>query len=461
MDAAGQTPALARWQRAVYGAPYLGYSIATLPVAAFIPAFYASERGLELAAVGLMIALTRLTDVVTGPAVGWVSDRLRTPIGRRKPVIIAGLPLLCLSAWMLFVPPDAAGLAHVFIWAALLYLGFTLIDLPFKAFGAELSPRYDERAELAGWREGFGLAGTMAGLAAAILVASQAGGALGDQLVVLALIAIIATPLLFALTLGLLREPPPPDETARELPLKAKLRIIWRNGPYRRLLFVSLLLVSSGFGASALTALILDQFYGAPALFPVLLLAELVMMVGSIPVWLFLSRRLSKHSTVALAALWGGTLSLIMPFVAAGSLEVFFVFAVLKAASLGAITVLLNGMAADVIDIDTARTGEARTGVYFAFWGMVNKGSVALGVLAANSLPGLMGYSAAEGEVRNAGALLWTYGLAPAAGLLISAPIINAWPISRDRQARLRALIERRAVRKSVAAAKMAPTPLP
>ena len=443
--------ALARWQRTVYGAPYLGYAIATLPVAAFLPAFYASERGLDLAAIGLMIALTRLTDVITDPAVGWLSDRLRTPIGRRKPVILFGLPLLCISIWMLFVPPAGAGLAHVFIWAALLYLGFTLVDLPFKSFGAELSPRYDERAELAGWREGFGLAGTLLGLLAAIFVARESSGALGEQLVVLATIAIVATPLLFILTLGVLREPLPPDTTARDLPLKTKMRIIWRNGPYRRLLVVSLLLVASGFGASALTALILEHLYDAQGLFPVLLLAELVVMVGFIPFWLWLAKRTSKHRAVAIAAIWGGGLSLAMPIVAFGSLEVFFVLAVLKAASLGAITVLLNGMAADVIDIDTARTGEARTGIYFAFWGMVNKGAVALGVLAATSLPGFMGYSASDDGVQNANALLWTYGLAPAAGLLISAPIINAWPISRDRQARLRALIERRVARKASA----------
>jgi Na+/melibiose symporter-like transporter len=433
----------------VYGAPYLGYAIATLPVAAFLPAFYASERGLELAAVGLMIALTRLTDVVTDPAVGWFSDRLRTGIGRRKPVILFGLPLLCLSIWMLFVPPEDAGLTHVFVWAALLYLGFTLVDLPFKSFGAELSPRYDERAELAGWREGFGLAGTLFGLVAATFVAREGSGALGEQLVVLAAIAILATPVLFALTLSILREPPPPDATARDLPMKAKLRIIWRNGPYRRLLFVSLLLVASGFGASSLTALILEQLFDAQALFPVLLLAELVMMVGSIPFWLWLAKRTSKHRSVAIAAVWGGGLSLIVPFVASGSLETFFVLAILKNASLGAITVLLNGMAADVIDIDTARTGQARTGVYFAFWGMVNKGAVALGVMAATGLPGLLGYVSNQEGVQNAEALLWSYGLAPAAGLLISAPIINAWPISRDRQARLRALIERRAARKA------------
>lgn len=50
------------------------------------------------------------------------------------------------------------------------------------------------------------------------------------------------------------------------------------------------------------------------------------MMVASIPFWLWLSKRYSKHQAIAFAAV-----------------------------SIGAITVPVNGMAADVIDIDEAR----------------------------------------------------------------------------------------------------------
>ncbi|GAB5454793.1 MAG: MFS transporter [Henriciella sp.] len=439
--------ALRPWQRALYGVPYLGYSVATLPVVAFIPAFYESERGLGLAAVGLMIALTRVTDAITDPLVGWCSDRLRTPIGRRKPVILLGLPLLCLSVWMLFVPPADVSLLYVFTWAALLYLGFTLVDLPFKAFGAELSPYYDERAELAGWREGLGLFGTLLGLIAAAYIALSSGGGLGDQLFVMALIAIIFTPLLFSLTLGVLREPPPPSAPANEISPFAKARLIWRNGPFRSLLLISFVLLASEFGASALKALIFEHVFSEPDLFPVLLLAELLAMVASIPFWLWLSRRYSKHQAVAIAALWGGAISLMIPILGSGSLVVFSILSLLKATSIGAITVLVNGMAADVIDIDEARTRETRTGVYFALWGMVNKGAVAMGVLVATSLPGLLGYKSTEAGAEGALSLVWTFGLLPGIGFLAIAPVLFSWRLTRERQERIRAAIKRRSER--------------
>ena len=435
---------LKRWQRAVYGLPYLGYAVATLPVVAFIPAFYASERGLSLAAVGLMIALTRLSDAVTDPAVGWVSDRLRTRIGRRKPVIIAGLPLLCLAVWMLFVPPDDVGLFYVFFWAALLYLGFTLVDLPFKALGAELSPHYDERAEIAGWREGLGLLGTMLGLVAAAYVAIRLEGGLGEQMFVLAVIAVIFTPLLFALTLTVIKEPAPEDEAAKPSSTLTKMRLIWRNGPFRALLIISFVLLASEFGASALKALIFEHVYHQPELFAVLLLVELIVMVGSIPFWLWLSRRYSKHQAIAYAVIWGSAISLIIPIVSSGSLAVFCVLSVLKATAVGAVTVLANGMAADVIDIDAARSGEPRTGVYFALWGMVNKGAIAMGVLVATNLPGILGYRVVDEAATNAWALLWTFGLMPAIGFASTVPILLSWKLTRERQTRLRSAIERR-----------------
>ncbi len=438
---------LKRWQRGLYGAPYLGYSIATLPVVAFIPAFYESERGLSLAAVGLMIALTRVTDAITDPLVGWFSDRLRTPIGRRKPVILMGLPLLCLSVWMLFVPPENVGLPYVFFWAALLYLGFTLVDLPFKALGAELSPYYDERAELAGWREGLGFLGTIIGLIAAVYVALTGEGRLSDQLFIMALIAIIATPLLFAVTLSALAEPEALEEKKSDLSAFSKIRIIWRNGPFRSLLLLSFAMIASEFGASALKALIFDHIFLKPSLFPVVLLAELVAMVLSIPIWLWLSKRYSKHQAIAFAAIWGGCISLMIPVFGSGSLIVFSSLSILKATSLGAITVLVNGMAADVIDIDAARTGETRTGVYFALWGMVNKGAVAMGVLIATNIPALLGYESLETGAVGTWSLMWTYGLLPAFGFLAVAPVLLSWRLTRERQDRIRAALERRAKR--------------
>lgn len=132
------SPRLGRLRLISYSLPSLVTSVVALPMALFIPAFYADDLGVSLAAVGTAIALSRLLDVVTDPLIGSLSDRLRLPVGRRKPWMVLGVPLFAVSLWKIFVPGDAATPTYLLLWSALLYLGFTMIDLPHKAWGSTL-----------------------------------------------------------------------------------------------------------------------------------------------------------------------------------------------------------------------------------------------------------------------------------------------------------------------------------
>ena len=65
---------------ASYGAPATPLALAGLPMAVYLPAVYADSDGfgLSLAVVGTLIVLSRLTDVVTDPLIGFISDRCRS-----------------------------------------------------------------------------------------------------------------------------------------------------------------------------------------------------------------------------------------------------------------------------------------------------------------------------------------------------------------------------------------------
>ena len=86
----------------IYGLPYMAYAIAALPLALFVPSYYADDMALPLAAVGIAIAASRILDVVIDPFIGILSDSWNTRWGRRKPWIAAGAPLFMLSLWMIF-----------------------------------------------------------------------------------------------------------------------------------------------------------------------------------------------------------------------------------------------------------------------------------------------------------------------------------------------------------------------
>ena len=59
---------------------------------------YAGTLGLDIATVGLILMFARFTDVVTDPIIGELSDRWRTPIGRRIWLLI-GVPVMILGCF--------------------------------------------------------------------------------------------------------------------------------------------------------------------------------------------------------------------------------------------------------------------------------------------------------------------------------------------------------------------------
>ena len=75
--------------------------------------------------------------------------------------MLAGLPLMMLSAFQLFSPSGAVSNSYLLIWSVLLWFGWTMINIPYYAWGAELSDDFDERTRITGWRQAFGYAGNI------------------------------------------------------------------------------------------------------------------------------------------------------------------------------------------------------------------------------------------------------------------------------------------------------------
>ena len=157
------------WMLASYGAPAMPLAMVGLPMAVYLPAVYADSEGfgLGLAFVGLVLVLARVFDGVTDPVVGFLSDRLRTRWGRRKPFVLLGMPIYIFGICMLFIPPITfrevsllgltvnSGYPWMLIMLVVTYVGSTIKDVPYSAWGAELSPDYHERTLVTSWREGF------------------------------------------------------------------------------------------------------------------------------------------------------------------------------------------------------------------------------------------------------------------------------------------------------------------
>ena len=153
----------------LYALPEYAVYLASIPVVLYLPFVYSRDMGLSLGDVGTILFVARLSDVITDPLIGYFSDKTQNRLGRRKPWIVVGSLILMCSAYMLFNPPAGVGNGYLLIWAVLLWLGWTMVNIPYYAWGAELSQDYNERTLITGWRQLFGFLGNVSVLAIPVL----------------------------------------------------------------------------------------------------------------------------------------------------------------------------------------------------------------------------------------------------------------------------------------------------
>ncbi|WP_064791269.1 MFS transporter [Shewanella woodyi] len=108
--------------------------------------------GMNPALVGLLGALPRLTDALTDPLMGYISDHSKTKWGRRRPFIFFGAIAAGLIFAMLWQVPREQSESFYFwfflIGSVLFYLAYTVFATPWVALGYELTPDYHERTSL-------------------------------------------------------------------------------------------------------------------------------------------------------------------------------------------------------------------------------------------------------------------------------------------------------------------------
>jgi Na+/melibiose symporter-like transporter len=440
-----QSPAATR-VRLLYGLPGLALAMPTIPVFVFLPTLYAETVGLGLAAVGAVLLAARLVDGVTDPLVGWLSDRVATRWGRRKPWIALGGLLAAPALLMLFMPPEGAGVGYLLGWSILLYVGWTLVNVPYTAWGAELSGDYNERARLTGWREGLMIVGILMAGAMPVLATALGLGENAGLVMIAAAAIVMGTPAIALLLWRVPEVPLPAGRPRAPTSLRRQARDVLRNRPFLRLLAAWVLNgMASGLPA-ALFPLYLQHGLGVDeGTRDALILAYFLAAVVAIPGWLWLGRRWSKHRAWAAAMALACVSFIWVPLLGPGDVAPFLVICLFTGAALGADLSLPPAMQADVIDLDALRTGRRREGVFFALWGMGTKGALALAVGLAFPVLGWVGFDA-RAENNDAVALATLAGLYAVAPVVLKLGVLAlVWnhPLTRRRHAIIRKRLTR------------------
>jgi Na+/melibiose symporter-like transporter len=434
------------WPRLLaYGLPALPLALLTLPFYVIVPGYYASA-GLSIALVGQILLAIRLFDAFSDPLAGYLSDRTRTRFGRRRIWFAAGVPLTALAAAMVFLPPDPITGMHLALWGTLLSLGWTIALVPFNAWGAELSGSYQGRNRVVVFREGFAFVGTLLALIASYVlgVGYEAVAASARTLAFFALFLVVALPL--AALVAILFVPEPRDRSVRKVSLAEGMGFMRGNVPFRRLAFAYLINgLANGFPATLFILFVSDRLQLAEKAGLFLVVYFVSGLIG-MPFWLQVAKLSGKHRSWCYAMLVACAAFVFAPVLAPGAEAGFLMICVITGFAVGADLVLPASMQADVIDVDTAASGEQRSGLYLAVWGLATKLSLALAVGIAFPLLAISGYDPGV-DIRTETGLLTLallYAAAPVALKLGAIWLMWDFPLDAGRQAELQAAIDRR-----------------
>lgn len=419
-----------------YAAPSLPLAAMYFPVYVFLAQFYAADHGFSLAFIGAVFIAVRVFDAVSDPVMGLLSDRWTSPWGRRRIWLVLGCPLVMMSVWCLFVPPAGVTAVWFVSFLFLLTLGWTVMLTPYFAWGAELSADYAERGRIAVWRDSIGLLGTVL---AAILYNMGSGAAAGMMLVAGAIVLVLPISVLACV----LRVPEPRDFSRANTRASGFLTVLREEPLFGRLLLAYFINGAANALPATLFLFFVDYRLGAVGQGGLLLVLYFGAAVAAAPFWTFALRRISKHRLWSLAMIYACVIFSAALFLREGDVLAFAVICVASGAALGADLAIPSAMQADLVDLDTARSGKQRTGAFFALWSLATKFALALsGGLALIALEGF-GFSTDGGNNPGAlTALALLYAGVPIVLKLVAVAMMWRFPLDQKTQSDLRARIE-------------------
>ena len=155
-----------------YGLLALPLSFAGLPLYLHIPDLYATEYGLSLATIGMLLLAIRLFDAFQDPIIGILTKDLKSDKSKLGRVVTFVCFMMAIGMYFLISPQ---GILPTYIWFAVFMLvctsAFSILTIIYQSIGAVWKEGYHERTQITTTREAIGLIGvTLAALLPSVLM---------------------------------------------------------------------------------------------------------------------------------------------------------------------------------------------------------------------------------------------------------------------------------------------------
>jgi Na+/melibiose symporter-like transporter len=164
----------------------------------YLPPNYAG-LGVGLGAVAAAITIVRAIDVFFDPLLATVMDRVRTPIGRYRPWVVLGTPIVMVGVWKILMPSGPVSQGYLIIWLLVSFIGLSMMTLGASAWSAVVATSYHDRARLFAWTAPMGILGIDALLMLPLFTHHKVAPGLTSSMPVIGMIFLVALPVALAI----------------------------------------------------------------------------------------------------------------------------------------------------------------------------------------------------------------------------------------------------------------------
>lgn len=446
-----------------YGVGELGKEIPGNILVFFLLFFLTNVAGLNPSLAGSVLLVTKVWDAINDPLIGWLSDRTRSPLGRRYPWMLWGaIPLGICFFLLWFVPPTTNQwllFAYYSGMALLLDTAVTMVALPHGTLAAELTQGYDERTSLISFKAIFSIGASLFSLSLAQAIFAKIADPSKKYLILGAVCGVIIICAVYLCVWGTYGRykvvQTERNKAAQEpsLPLWQQIQIAFTNFPF---LCVIGIYLCSWLGLQ-LTAAMLPYFVinwmGLPDRhFTQTALAVQGTALSMTFFWSAVAQRVGKRAIycmgipLTICALIG------LYFLQPSQVGLLYVLAIIVGLGLSTAYLVPWSMLPDVVDLDELNTGHRREGIYYGFVVHLQKIGVAIALfLVGKTLDwsGFISTTAGQPLPTQPDSALWAIRLllGPVPALVLIGGLVWAYfyPISRQKHGEiLLALLERR-----------------
>lgn len=329
--------------------------------------FLTDVAGLRPSYAAWAIAAGRLWDAVNDPLFGILSDRIKSPLGRRRVLLLFGAVPLGVAFMLMWLIPDASQVGLV-VYYALAFILFdtcyTAVHVGFNALTPVVTRDYDERSSLNGYRMVFGLSGSIG----AVVLATLLGDLVANPQrlfstigIGLGLFNIIPPLIVFVITKDYRS-----NLTTPPLSPLASFSETVKNRAFQAVMGLYLF----GWTTASIMAAVLIYFADHYLLIPeqanYYVLTAQSSAILFIPVVVLMARRLDKRRTfIVNSAVWI-ILLLVLFGIQPAQAGLVYVLAALAGLGIATVYVIPWAMIPDIIEDDELKTGQRREGSYYA-----------------------------------------------------------------------------------------------